>query len=250
MSSARSSRLSADRIAGGIFVVARRLRAADLQRVLGGDAADADALPGRRGREPDLPVGLRRHGLAGAGVDLRRGGLRAGQPDDQRQHQGAEPRLGRGAGHRRRARHRRGRGLRLRRAGEPQLRHLLPDDHARLLGHREPVLRPGHERVGLRRHQRDPDPRLPEPHGPSRPPVLRHAGGGAARLRAAALRRAHAVRADPAGHPRRPGAHELAGLQRRRCTARWPSPSPASSPRSAASSSSGGTRRSRRRRSA
>ena len=104
--------------------------------------------------------------------------------------------------------------LRLRRAGQPQLRHLLPDDHARLLGDREPVLRPGHERVGLRRHQRHPDPRLPQPHGPPRPPVLRHARGGAARLRAAALRRAHAVRADAAGHPRRPGAHELAGLQR------------------------------------
>ena len=37
----------------------------------------------------------------------------------------------------------------------------------------------------------------------------------AARLRPAALPRAHAVRADPAGHPRRPGADELARLQGR-----------------------------------
>ena len=97
MSAARSSRLTPIASPARCFVVARRLRAADLHRVLGRGAADADAVPGHRRREPDLPVGLRRDGLAGAGRDLRRRRLRARQPDDQRQHEGPEPRLGRGA---------------------------------------------------------------------------------------------------------------------------------------------------------
>ena len=48
-----------------------------------------------------------------------------------------------------------------------------------------------------------------------------------ARLRAAALHRAHAVRPDAAGRPRRPGADGVARLQRRRSTARSRSRSPA-----------------------
>ncbi len=56
-----------------------------------------------------------------------------------------------------------------------------------------------------------------------------------------ALPRAHAVRAHPAGHPRRPGAHELARLPRRAAPHARVRASPASSRRSAASSSSGGT---------
>ena len=48
-----------------------------------------------------------------------------------------------------------------------------------------------------------------------------------ARLRAAALHRADAVRARAPGRARRPGADELARLQRRRSTARSPSASPA-----------------------
>ena len=82
-------------------------RSARAERVLDRRAADADADPGRRRCEPDLPVGLRRHGLARAGRDLRRRGLRARQPDDERQHEGPEPRLGRGARHRGRDPHRR-----------------------------------------------------------------------------------------------------------------------------------------------
>ena len=61
--------------------------------VLGRRAADADALPRDRRGEPDLPLRVRRHGLARAGLDLRDRGLRARQRDDEREHEGPEPRL-------------------------------------------------------------------------------------------------------------------------------------------------------------
>ena len=116
-------------------------------------------------------------------ADLRHRRLRARQPDDERQHQGHEPRLGGGARGRRRDRGRARGRVHLRRAGQSQLRDLLPDDHARLLRDRQPRLRAGDEHLGLRRHQRHPDPRLPEPHGPSGAAVLRDARGRADRLR-------------------------------------------------------------------
>ena len=47
-------------------------------------------------------------------------------------------------------------GAPLRRAREPERRHLLPDDHADVLGDRQPLLRPGDRRLRLRRHQRHP----------------------------------------------------------------------------------------------
>ena len=58
-----------------------------------GHAADADAPARHRRREPDLPLGLRRHGLARAGGALRDRRLRGRQRDHERQHEGAEPRL-------------------------------------------------------------------------------------------------------------------------------------------------------------
>ena len=45
--------------------------------VLGRALADADAVPRHRRREPDLPLGVRRHGLARPGGDLRDRRLRA-----------------------------------------------------------------------------------------------------------------------------------------------------------------------------
>ena len=44
----------------------------------------------------------------------------------------------------------------VRRDREPQRRDLLPDDHADVLGDREPDVRSGHRRLGLRRDQRHP----------------------------------------------------------------------------------------------
>ena len=66
----------------------------------------------------------------------------------------------------------------------------------------------------------------------------------------AALRRADAVRADAAGHPRRPGADELAGLQRHAAPDAGVRLRRLHRRDRRRSSSSGGTRRSRRRRSA
>ncbi|CAA9590912.1 MAG: hypothetical protein AVDCRST_MAG18-5263, partial [uncultured Thermomicrobiales bacterium] len=191
---------------------ARLPGAAHLQRLLGPDAADADALPGRGRREPDLPVRLRRDGVARAGGALRHRRLHDGEPE----HVGDRQRPARGLGAARggaRGDPRDG-GDRpaLRGAGQPQRRHLLPDDHADLLGHREPLLRAGHVAVGLRRHRRRPPAEL---HLHARAPLLhvpRRRGG---RLPGAAVPVAHAVRADAAGHPRRPGAHGVPGLQRR-----------------------------------
>ena len=65
---------------------------------------------------------------------------------------GWNPWWGVAAGHRDRGRLR----APLRRAREPELRHLLPDDHAHLRRDREPLLRPGDGLLGVRRHQRDP----------------------------------------------------------------------------------------------
>ena len=83
-------------------------------------------------------------------------GFVARQRDDERQHEGPQSRLEPVARGRRRHRRRRGGRAALRRAREPQRRDLLPDDHADVLGDREPVLRPGDRRLGLRRHQRHP----------------------------------------------------------------------------------------------
>ena len=47
-------------------------------------------------------------------------------------------------------------GVALRRAREPQRRDLLPDDHAHVLGDREPDVRPGDRHLRLRRDQRHP----------------------------------------------------------------------------------------------
>ena len=117
---------------------------------------------------------------------------------------------------------------RLRRHREPELRDLLPDDHAHLRRDREPLLRPGDRPLGIRRHQRDPDAAPDRKPGlPSEPPLLRRARLRARRLRGAALRHAHAVRADAPGRARRPGADGLARVQRRCCTGRSPSRSPA-----------------------
>ena len=108
-----------------------------------------------------------------------------------------------------------GDGAPLRRAREPERRHLLPDDHADVLGDREPLLRPGDRRLRLRRHQRHPGAeRDRQRRRAHEPPLLRRARRRAPRLRAAALPRADAVRADAAGRPRRPGADGLARLQR------------------------------------
>ena len=75
-------------------------------------------------------------------------GFVARQRDDERQHEGAQPRLepvvGRPASAIAIAV---GVGAALRRAREPQRRDLLPDDHADVLGDREPVLRPGDRRL-------------------------------------------------------------------------------------------------------
>ena len=129
---------------------------------------------------------------------------------------------------------------------QPHDRHLLPHADAHVRGHRLLRLRSGDDDLRFRRHHR------PRSAGLLRRPrcgcttlalvlsVLAYLG-----FRAIAA----PVRPRARRGPRRPGADGVARVPRRRCTARWRSPSPASSPASPACSTSGGTGRSTRTRS-
>ncbi len=72
----------------------RRARPAVRHDLLGERAADAGAPARHHRRQPDVPVGVRRHGLARAGRGLRHRRVRPWQRDDERQHEGAQPGLG------------------------------------------------------------------------------------------------------------------------------------------------------------
>ena len=191
--------------------------------LLGRRAADADALPRHRRREPDLPLGVRRHGLARPG---RRSSASPASCSATRRRTGTR-RASTSAGTRGGAsssgsRIAVGVGAALRRAREPERRDLLPDDHADLLGDREPLLRPGDRRLRLRRHQRHPDAGRRSA-ASTRTRTGSTTSRSSSRSLVYALLRyvvADAVRADAPGRPRRPGAHGVARLQRRRSTAR------------------------------
>ena len=138
--------VSPDRVVGVVALVFAAIAPRDSVDLLGQRAADAGHVPRHRRGQPDLPLFVRRPGLACPGRAVRNRRFRARQRDHERQHEGPQPRLEPVA-----RRHRRGRDrcfgrVALRGAREPQHRDLLPDDHAHLLGHREPVLRPGDRR--------------------------------------------------------------------------------------------------------
>ena len=206
----------------------------------------AVARPGRR--EPDLPVGLRRHGVARPGGDLRHGRDDLREPGRGRRRQpGSVVAVD---GRDRRDRRRDGRRPPVRLDRVAQRGDLLPDADARVLGARLLLLLAGHAAVGLRRRQQ---PRPPEPgrrsRGRSGPAVLHRARRLRRPVRVDALRLAHAVRPRAAGPARRAGAHARARLQRAGCTARSRSRSPPSSRPSPGSWPSGTTAASRRGRS-
>ena len=64
-------------------------------------------IPRHRRGEPDLPLGVRGHGVARPGRGLRHRRVRRRQRDDEREHQGPEPRLEPVVGNRARNRHHR-----------------------------------------------------------------------------------------------------------------------------------------------
>ena len=172
--------------------------------------------------EPHVPLRVRRHGLPRADRALRDRRRDHRQPRRRRAAPAAPRRDCISAGTRRSRSSSRSSmttaiGLLARGGRGTERGHLLPDDHAHLLGDRDLHARPGDEDLrvlGDRRHQQlhagldRQHPRPPEP------PLLRRARGRDRGLRPDPLRRPDAVRSDAAGRPRRADADELARLQR------------------------------------
>ena len=101
-----------------------------------------------------------------------------------------------------------------RRDREPELRHLLPHDHARLRGAHLLLLRPGDGALGLRRREQRRPPGWSGTRAGSAAPVLHRARGLGRRLRFAPLHRPHALGPRAAGRSGRPVPDARARIQR------------------------------------
>ena len=165
-----------------------RARSTPLQRLLFERCPHQGPLAGHRGRQPHLPRGLRGHGLARPGGSLRNRGLHGGKPcGGRRRLQGRSRPVGRDAAGP--CCSSRGRPL----SGsdrEQELRHLLPHDHARVLGAGLLLLRAGDAALGVRRREQRRAPLCRgEPVAAAGPPVLHRARRLRRRLRNPALHR-------------------------------------------------------------